>query len=190
MDLIFEVVFSNEEAFKNITAEEAKMIVCTYKPATNTKNIFESIEKDKAILICNNIYNIISELIITTKYIIFQNKKTGENSEITYSINFDDIITKYNQLSKYGKTEFKLFIVSDYIEILKNIMMYMPPKEDIIFAQKYKEIIENIGINITKDYFNDIIKTSEYLLDNYQEYAHDKEYFIELLFETHKKTII
>ena len=83
MNLIFEVVFSNEDAFKNITTEEAKLMVCTYKPAINTKNISESIERDKALLICNDIYNMISELIITAKYIVFRNKKNSENTEIT-----------------------------------------------------------------------------------------------------------
>ena len=191
MDLIFEVVFSNEDAFKNITAGEAKLMVCTYKPAINTKNISDTIEKDKALLICNDIYNIISELIITAKYIVFQNKKNDENNDITYSIDIDDIITRYDQLSEYGKTEFKLFIINDYIEILKNsIVVYMPLKEDIIFAQKYKEIIENLSIDITQELFADMVNKSEYLLYNYQEYTHDKEYFIELLFETHKNTMI
>lgn len=190
MDLIFEVVFSNEDAFKNITTEEAKLMVCTYKPAINTKNISESIERDKALLICNDIYNIISELIITAKYIVFQNKKNGENNDITYSLDIDDIITRYDQLSEYGKTEFKLFIVNDYIEILKNSIGYMPLKEDVVFAQKYKEIIENLDIDITKEHFTDIINKSEYLLHNYKEYAHDKQYFIELLFDTHINTMI
>ena len=191
MNLIFEVVFSNEDAFKNITTEEAKLMVCTYKPAINTKNISESIERDKALLICNNIYNMISELIITAKYIVFRNKKNSENTEITYSFNFDDIITKFNKLTKYGKTEFKLSVVSDYIEILKNsIVVYMPLKEDVVFAQKYKEIIENLDIDITKEHFTDIINKSEYLLHNYKEYAHDKQYFIELLYDTHINTMI
>lgn len=191
MNLIFEVVFSNEDAFKNITTEEAKLMVCTYKPAINTKNISESIERDKALLICNDIYNMISELIITAKYIVFRNKKYSENTEITYSFNFDDIITRYDQLSEYGKAKFKLFIINDYIEILKNsIVVYMPLKEDIIFAQKYKEIIENLSIDITQELFADMVNKSEYLLYNYQEYTHDKEYFIELLFETHKNTMI
>lgn len=133
----------------------------------------------------------ISELIITAKYIVFRNKKYSENTEITYSFNFDDIITRYDQLSEYGKAKFKLFIINDYIEILKNsIVVYMPLKEDIIFAQKYKEIIENLSIDITQELFADMVNKSEYLLYNYQEYTHDKEYFIELLFETHKNTMI
>ena len=31
MELVFDIVFNNDNSFNDITAEKAKMLVCTYK---------------------------------------------------------------------------------------------------------------------------------------------------------------
>ena len=46
MELVFNIVFNNENSFDDITAEKAKMLVCTYKPAIEQSNIITPIEID------------------------------------------------------------------------------------------------------------------------------------------------
>lgn len=190
MDLVFEVVFSNNDAFENITANEAKVMACAYKQAINTENIFQTIERDKAEYICNEIYNMIGELIVQAKYIVYQNKTSSSNNTASYDIDYTDIIDKYQKLSEYGKEIFQKNIISDYIEMLKECTIYMPDKEYIIYVKKYKEFIQNINIEITEKYLFEHMNAHDYLFYNYEEYAYSKEYFIELLFQVHANTKI
>ena len=180
MELVFDIVFNNENSFKDITVEKAKMLVCTYKPAIEQCNIITPIEIDNGRELCNLVYNNIREMIIIAKHTIFQNRKNSEKKTVNYDIDFTEIVDKYNKLSNIARKEFDYVIVSDYLEFLKTCALYMADKEDVLVAQNYKKFLDIINIKISKDI---IIKYPSVNME-FQDY---KDYYIDIMLENHDK---
>jgi len=178
MELVFDIVFNNDNSFNDITAEKAKMLVCTYKPAVEQSNIINSIEIDNGRELCNLVYNNIREMIITAKHTIFQNRKNSKKKIVDYNINFTEIVDKYKKLSYIAKKEFDYVIVLDYLEFLKTCSHYMAEKEDILIAEKYKNLLDILGIELTKD----IIAKYPYIT---MEFGDLSDYYVERMYETH-----
>ena len=178
MELVFEIVFNNENSFCDINAEKAKMLVCTYKPAAEQSNIINPIEIDNGRELCNIVYNTIREMIITAKYTIYQNRKNSEKKTIDYDIDFTEIVDEYNKLSDIAKKEFDYVIVSDYLEFLKTCVIYMAEKDDLLIAEKYKNLFDMLDIKLTKDII------AEYP-DSTMEFGDLSDYYVEKMLEIH-----
>ena len=99
MDLVFEVVFNNENSFNNLEANKAKIIVCTYKPAIENKKIIEPIEIEKGITMCDTAYNITRDMIITAKLTVYKNRMNNMRDEVNYEVNYSEIIDDYYKSS-------------------------------------------------------------------------------------------
>lgn len=178
MELVFDIVFNNENSFCDINAEKAKMLVCTYKPAAEQSNIINPIEIDNGRELCNIVYNTIREMIITAKYTIYQNRKNSEKKTIDYDIDFTEIVDEYNKLSDIAKKEFDYVIVSDYLEFLKTCSLYMAEKEDVLIAGKYKNLLNILGIDLTTD----IIANYP---DSTMEFGDLSDYYVGKMLEIH-----
>lgn len=178
MELVFDIVFNNDNSFNDITAEKAKMLVCTYKPAVEHNNIINPIDIDNGRELCNLVYNNIRETIITAKHTIFQNRKNSKKKIVDYNINFTEIVDKYKKLSYIAKKEFDYVIVLDYLEFLKICSNYMAEKEDILIAEKYKNLLDILGIELTKDII------AKYP-DSIMEFKEFYEYYVEKMLEIH-----
>lgn len=155
MELVFDIVFNNEKSFDDITVEKAKMLVCTYKPAIEQSNIITPIEIDNGRELCNLVYNNIIEMIITAKYTMFQNRKNSKKKTVSYDIYYTEIVEKYNKFSDIARKEFNYVIVSDYLEFLKTCVLYNVEKEDVLIAEKYKNLLDMLDIELTKDIIAD-----------------------------------
>ena len=178
MELVFDIVFNNENSFDDITAEKAKMLVCTYKPAIEQSNIITPIEIDNGRELCNLVYNNIREMIIIAKHTMFQNRKNTEKKTVSYDIDFTEIVEEYENLSEIARKEFDYVIVSDYLEFLKTCALYMAEKEDMMIAEKYKNLLDMLGIDLTKDII------AKYP-DSTMEFEDFYEYYVEKMLEIH-----
>lgn len=178
MELVFDIVFNNESSFCDITAEKAKMLVCTYKPAAEQSNIINPIEIDNGRKLCNIVYNTIREMIIIAKYTIFQNRKNNEKKTVDYNIDFTEIVDEYKKLSDIAKKKFDYVIVSDYLEFLKTCSLYMAEKEDVLIVEKYKNLLIILGIDLTKD----IIAGYPYIT---MEFGDLSDYYVDKMLEIH-----
>lgn len=177
MELVFDIVFNNESSFCDITAEKAKMLVCTYKPAVEQINIITPIESDKGCKLCNLVYNNIGKMIIKAKYTMFQNRKNSEKKTVDYDIDFTEIVDEYNKLSDIAKKKFDYVIVSDYLEFLKTCSLYMYD-EDVLIAEKYKNLLDILDIEITKD----IIANYP---DSTMDFGNLSDFYIDKMLEIH-----
>ena len=180
-ELVFDIVFNNDKSFCDITAEKAKMLVCTYKPAVEQINIITPIEIDNGRELCNLVYNTIREMIITAKHTMFQNRKNSEKKTVDYDIDFTEIVDEYSKLSDIAKKEFDYVIVSDYLEFLKTLMILgkvMAEKDDALFVEKYKNLLDMLDIEITKD----IIANYP---DSTMEFWDLSNYYVERMLEIH-----
>lgn len=165
MELVFDIVFNNEKSFDDITVEKAKMLVCTYKPAIEQSNIITPIEIDNGRELCNLVYNNIIEMIITAKYTMFQNRKNSKKKTVSYDIYYTEIVEKYNKFSDIARKEFNYVIVSDYLEFLKTCVLYNVEKEDVLIAEKYKNLLDMLDIELTKDIIADYSDSTMSFID-------------------------
>tara|TARA_Y100000389_G_scaffold92164_1_gene88747 strand:+ start:667 stop:1209 length:543 start_codon:yes stop_codon:yes gene_type:complete len=175
-DLVFEIIFDNENYFTDIDVREAKVLLCTYKPLREKSYITTPIELDNGRELCNTIYNTIRENIINAKYTVFKN---GNKDNINYDIDFSDIVDEYYKLSDIAKEEAHRIALSDYLEFLKPCAIYMAEKEDIIMAQNYNKLLDIIDIIV--DY--KIIAKHRECVEEFGEY---EEYYIKIMLGIHK----
>jgi hypothetical protein len=175
-ELVFEIIFDNENYFTDIDVREAKVLLCTYKPLREKSYITTPIELDNGRELCNTIYNTIRENIINAKYTVFKN---GNKDNINYDIDFSDIVDEYYKLSDIAKEEAHRIALSDYLEFLKPCAIYMAEKEDIIMAQNYNKLLDIIDIIV--DY--KIIAKHRECVEEFGEY---EEYYIKIMLGIHK----
>lgn len=180
MELVFEIVFNNDKSFEDITVEKARMLVCTYKPAIEQIKIIAPIEIDNGRELCNQVYNTINNMIISAKHTIFQNRKNNKKKKVNYDIDFTEILDEYKRLSKIAKKEFDYVIVSDYLEFLKTCSIYMGEKDDELIAEKYKNLLDIIGIELSNDM---IAKYPDITI----EFGNLYEYYVDKMLEIHAK---
>ena len=148
MELVFEVIFNNENCFYKLKADEAKIILCTYKPAAEVKNIIEPIEIEKGIYLCDKVYNAVRDMIITAKLTVYKNKLYKKENEVNYDVNFAEITDEYFKSSNIKKEKFVEIIISDYLEFLKECSLNGGEKEDILMVSSYKKLLFDINIVI------------------------------------------
>ena len=177
-DLIFEIIFSNDAIFKDIDVEKAELILCTYKKASNNANIIRPIEIDKGERLCNDVYNLISQVIIRNKFDIFQNRNFRIYKNEDFEVDFDEVIEKYLSLGNIAKKRFDYIIISDYIEFLKNCTYYISQHEELIITKNYKNLIKKIGLIFDIDILNNYPDCTLSIED-------DEEYFKAKLIDTH-----
>lgn len=171
-ELVFEIIFDNELYFKDLEVEKAKLLVCTYKSASEKSHITTPIEIDKGKELCNKLYNTIRDMIINIKYIAFKNNIYDDVlKHIKTGTDFGEIVEEYYKLTVIAKEEFNQLVVSDYLEFLKPCVMYMCEKEDLLIAENYKKLLDIIGIHINQWHIQD----NEFVFEENKHYYTDAE---------------
>ena len=176
MDLVFEVVFNNEKSFNNLEANKAKIIVCTYKPAIEIKNIIEPIQIEKGIDMCDAAYNITRDMIITAKLTVYKNRMNNTRDEVNYDVDYSEIIDDYHKSSDTTKIKFVNLIISDYLEFLKECALTGGEKEDILMISSYKKLLSDINIFIEKKH----IMQYQYIIEEFDDYV---EHYVDRMLE-------
>ena len=176
MDLVFEVVFNNENSFNNLEANKAKIIVCTYKPAIENKKIIEPIEIEKGIMMCDTAYNITRDMIITAKLTVYKNRMNNTRDEVNYEVDYYEIIDDYHKSSDTTKKKFVDIIISDYLEILKECALTGGEKEDTLMISNYKKLLSDINIFIEKKH----IIQYHYIIEEFDGYV---EHYVDRMLE-------
>lgn len=176
MDLVFEVIFNNEKCFENIEANKAKIILCTYKPAIENKNIIEPIEIEKGIDMCGAAYNITRDMIITAKLTVYKNRMNNTRDDVNYDVDYSNIIDYYHKSSDITKRKFIDIIISDYLEFLKECALTGGEKEDILMVSSYKKLLSDINIFIEKKH----IMKYQYIIEAFDDYV---EYYVDRMLE-------
>ena len=175
-DLVFEVVFNNEKCFENLEANKAKIILCTYKPAIEIKNIIKPIEIEKGINMCDIAYNITRDMIITAKLTVYKNRMNNMRDEVNYDVDYSDIIDDYHKSSDITKRKFIDLIISDYLEFLKECALTGGEKEDILMISSYKKLLSDINIFIEKKH----IMQCKYIIEVFDDYV---EHYVDRMLE-------
>jgi len=167
--LLSEVIFTNDEAFAEIDAEKAKMILCVCKNAKNNKNIKKSIDNAKA----RNYYTQIKNLSSRKTSNEFYNRSIQEfdgvsdlNIERIHRERVRRIITS---LLKENRSVIERVKERMSVEQIRNIDKYCNE------LQKAVAVIDRLGIDM-----NNITEEDRELCEEDEEYYSIKYNRIEL----------
>jgi hypothetical protein len=137
MSLVCELVFCNDNTFKNVDIEQVRMLVCTSKYALENPNIVKEIAKDKAYDYLDILYNNVRETIIS-------DRESGiENFYLDDEVIINDLMEESDMVLDI----FKNFIIHDYSQFLVENYIDAWDMDPGRFSKYYKNVIDRLGLD-------------------------------------------
>jgi hypothetical protein len=120
MSLVCELVFCNDNTFKDIDSDQVKMLLCTSKYARENPNILREIARDKAYEYLDILYNHVRDCIIANKKTRFLLGSVDDAYIIDDDVIINDLFCENDVVREILETliihDYVMFLTENYID--------------------------------------------------------------------------